>query len=410
MSEPKSAATTERYERKREIILSAAQDALYRRGLKGMTLADVAAQVGLNATAVTYYFRKKEDLAAACYLAGIERLNALFADAARATTLTERLRGAFAGYLARHRRARLGEEAQVVAFGDMRALEEPHRSVLNTAFAQMVANARALFDGPELAHINRMARSARAHLLLEQIFWSTSWLHRYDVEDYPRVVTRLSDVFTYGFAPEGAAWRAELSVDLDGGARPPGADMSRDDFLIAATRLINRVGHHGASVEKISAELSVTKGSFYHHIDAKEDLVEACFQRTHDLMRSAQHRATAQSKTQWEAIQRAANGLVRFQTSAGGPLLRANAMTTLPEPLRTRVSDRMTRVVDRFAAMIADGVAEGSVRAVDPMIAAQITKVSINAIAEATSWIRGASADDMPALYVRPTLFGAASA
>ena len=33
-----------------------------------MTLADVAAKVGLITTSVTYYYRKKDDLAAACFM------------------------------------------------------------------------------------------------------------------------------------------------------------------------------------------------------------------------------------------------------------------------------------------------------------------------------------------------------
>ena len=57
---------TERYAKKKEAILAAATAILNRQGVKGMTLADVAAKVGLITTSVTYYYRKKDDLAAAC--------------------------------------------------------------------------------------------------------------------------------------------------------------------------------------------------------------------------------------------------------------------------------------------------------------------------------------------------------
>jgi len=407
MSSAKVSSTT-RFERKREDILLAAQDLLYRQGLKGMTLADVAAKVGLNATAVTYYFKKKEDLAAACFSAGIARLDAIMSDAARGATLRERLQRVIGGFFARHRAARLGEDAQISPFGELRSLDEPHRSVLNSAFAQMFAKARALFDAPELAALNQRARTARAHFLLEQIFWSAAWLHRYDVEDYPRVSARTCSLLIDGMAPEDGKWRDDLTIALPSPERPAGPDMSREDFLIAATRLINRVGHRGASVEKISAELNVTKGSFYHHIDAKEDLVEACFHRTYDIMRRVQSRALAESGTQWEAIQRAVSGLVQIQVSPAGPLLRTSAIITLPEPLRTRVADRLNRIVDRFASMAADAIAEGSMRGVDPMIAAQMIKVAINSAAEAPQWVRGLEPAETPSLYARPALFGAA--
>ena len=62
-------------------------------------------------------------------------------------------------------------------------------------------------------------------------------------------------------------------------------------FLLAATRLINELGYRGASVQRIAAELNVTKGSFYHHLDAKDDLVIACYRRSFDTISDAQRLA-----------------------------------------------------------------------------------------------------------------------
>jgi hypothetical protein len=56
--------------------------------------------------------------------------------------------------------------------------------------------------------------------------------------------------------------------------------------------------------------------------------------------------------------------------------------------------------------MVADGVAEGSVRAVDQHIAAQMMKVMINAAAEAPDWVRGVQQEEMPTLYAKPLLMG----
>ena len=50
-------AATARYAAKKEAILAAATTILNRQGVKGMTLADVAAEVGLITTSVTYYYR-----------------------------------------------------------------------------------------------------------------------------------------------------------------------------------------------------------------------------------------------------------------------------------------------------------------------------------------------------------------
>src|ERR1700740_2573863 len=91
---------TDRYRRKRAAIVAAASDIINHKGVKGMTLADVAgsggplpttthkgvkgmtladvaACVGLITTSVTYYFKKKEALAEACFQDAIDRLDAL---------------------------------------------------------------------------------------------------------------------------------------------------------------------------------------------------------------------------------------------------------------------------------------------------------------------------------------------
>jgi AcrR family transcriptional regulator len=392
-----------RFERRREEILAAAQDILYRQGLKGMTLAEVAAKVGLNGTSITYYFRKKEDLAAACLLAGIARLDAIVDEGARAGDVEARVRAVFRGFFARHRAARLGEESQLAPLGDIRSLDEPHLSKVRAAFAAFFGKVRALFDGME--GLDHKARTAQAHLLLEQVFWSTGWLYRYDVEDYPRVLERTLDIYFRGLAPPGASC-LERVVRLDAWPRDSGPDLSREDFLKAATRLINQFGYRGASVERISAELNVTKGSFYHHNEAKEDLVEACFRRTADLMQRAQFEALASKGTPWRTLERTIVTLVDFQLSEDGPLLRSSVLPTLSDPLRAKLTERFNRIVDRFAAMIADGVVDGSVRGADPMIAAQMAKVAINAAADARSWVRGLERAEAPSFYARPLLMG----
>ena len=79
-------AQTHRFIAKREAILDAAARHFNRHGLKGATLADVAASVDLLTNSVTYYYRRKEDLAAACLLRSIETTRGL-AVAARPSPL-----------------------------------------------------------------------------------------------------------------------------------------------------------------------------------------------------------------------------------------------------------------------------------------------------------------------------------
>jgi AcrR family transcriptional regulator len=400
-----SDVNTRRYERKREVVLAAAQDILYRTGVRGLTMAAVAEKVGLNAASISYYFPKKDDLVTACYIQAVARYDDAVAQARQEPDEERRLRRMIELCFANHRAVRQGELSPIATFADIRALEEPHQSVVREAFAGMFRRARDLFDPIEIKPRSRKARTALAHLLLEQIFWSSEWLHRYDVEDYPRVLERMCDVFVRGVAAPGSTWRNDV-MQLQPGLRAAGAAKSREDFLIAATRLINKVGYHGASVEKISAELSVTKGSFYHHNDAKDGLADDCFRRSLELMTAAQRQAMDGEGSHWDKLVRTAATLVDFQMCEYGPLLRTSVLRFMPAPLRVTLGDRLARVVDRYAAMIADGFADGSVRAVDPQIAALTLRVAINAAAEAPNWVRGLERAEAPAFYARPMLMG----
>ena len=159
-------------------------------------------------------------------------------------------------------------------------------------------------------------------------------------------------------------------------------------------------------MDKISAELNVTKGSFYHHNDAKDDLVVACFERTFEVMTRVQRLAMALPGDQWTRLSSAAAALAEFQLSDQGPLLRSAALASLPEVIRTQMVQHSNRVSDRFGSMISDGIAEGSIRPVDAFIAAQMLNATLNAGAELDLWVPGVSQKAAPAVFVRPLLTG----
>jgi AcrR family transcriptional regulator len=402
--EPTSPSTG-RYARKKEAIVAAAAGILNRRGVRGMTLADVAASVDLITTSVTYYFKRKEDLAVACFLASIERFDTLIAASLGAADPRERLHRFLTLYLDLNRRIRLGEEAPMAMFNDVRALKEPHLSAVVEPYNAMFRKVRTLFHAPATGWIDRKLATARAHILMEQIFWSVSWLGRYDVEDYGRIGARMFDILSGGLAPEDSAWEPAPVGEI-GSAHGSAQDKARDTFLTAATRLINQRGYRGASVEKISAQLNVTKGSFYHHNDAKDDLVVACFERSFDIMKRVQSRAMKLPGSQWDRLSAAAAALAQYQVSDNGPLLRTSAISALPEPIRQNMLNQWSRVSDRFSAMISDGIAEGTCRPVDPVIAAQLLNAALNAAASLVSVVRGADSSEAAALYAKPMLMG----
>ncbi|HEY3947519.1 TetR/AcrR family transcriptional regulator [Phenylobacterium sp.] len=398
--------STDRFERKREAILAASTDLLNSRGVKGLTLGVAASAVGLSTTSVTYYFRRKDDLAAAVMLRGVAALNEIVGQALAEPSPQGRLRALLHLYLQRMRRAAVGEAPPLPMLSDIRALNLPQRGEVMGAFLKVFRRLRQIFETPDLAWLTRGRRTARTHMLLEQLFWAAAWLPKYDPEDYERVCERMADILLNGLAGPGAGWAPQPLPIVEAASGGGRTELARETFLMAATRLINARGYRGASVDMISAELNVTKGSFYHHNDAKDDLVVACFDRTFEVMTRVQRLALNLPGDQWTRIASAAATLAEYQLSEHGPLLRSSALTALPEAIRRQMVQQFDKVSDRFGSMISDGIAEGSLRPVDPFLAAQMLNATINAGAELGHWVPGVKPKAAPAVFARPLLMG----
>lgn len=188
----------------------------------------------------------------------------------------------------------------------------------------------------------------------------------------------------------------------------PGIDAgaNADAFLRAATILVNQQGYRGASVERISAQLNVTKGSFYHHHDRKDELIAACFARTFDTIRGAQDHAAALLGQWLAASDRPVLCAGHHQVSPAGPLLRFIARSALPEHMRRDTSRTLARLAERFGQFVVDGMVDGSIRPMDPTIAAQVVAGMIDAATELPIWVPEVDSEEAATTYVRPLFEG----
>jgi len=138
-------------------------------------------------------------------------------------------------------------------------------------------------------------------------------------------------------------------------------------------------------------------------------VVVACFQRAFELLRGLQAASRELAADEWTKLTSAAAAVVAFQLSDQGPLLRMSALSALPESMRLDMVELSNRISDRWAAMISDGVAEGSVRPVDPFIGAQMLNASMNASADLRALQPELTADVAVSHYARPMLMGLAA-
>ena len=395
--------TTTRFERRKEEILRAACILFNRNGLRDTTLAVVAAEIGLNLKSLRYYFEKREDLVSAAFLESIRLHQELAEEALSVEPFDQRIRHFVRSYFLLQAKVRKGERPEFVHFGDLRALTEPHRTIVGAAYVDMFRQLRRLFKSSELSW-SGAARSANAHLLLSQLLWSVIWIEGYVPEDFPRVADRMSDILINGLTTE--------TIDVSGlslGIATPFIDsdrLSQETFLRTATHLINEVGYRGASVDSITESLGVTKGAFYHHNETRDGLVLACFERTFGIVRQAQDLAMSHKMDGLARLVAATAALINRQLSPEGALLRTSALTAIGPQLREEMERRLAVLTWRFSDMINDAMIDSSVRVCDIRIASEMVTAAINAAQELQRWVRDVDATNAADLYIRPLFEG----
>lgn len=391
---------------RREAILDAAARRFNRRGLRGATLADVAADVGLATNSLTHYFRRKDDLAAACLLRAIDAVVAVCESAGAAPSAARRADAFVHGYVALLADIATGRHPELVRFHDIRALAPPQHAAVVAAYVPMFRRLRALLgEAPARTPAGRRL-SAQALLLQTAAFGARAWIGRYDVDDFPLVASRIADVLLHGLSAGAPGWSM---VPRWRGASPladPSADATGEPYLRAATVLLNEQGYRGASVDRIASRLQRTKGAFYHRHADKDALIAACFARTFTTVRRAQAQAGALGGSGRERLLRAAGALACHQLSDDGPLLRLTARSALPEAMRRDTRRAMDRLAQRFGHVVVDGIADGSLRPVDPAVAADLVAGAVNAIPELRYWVPGFGLDEALDDFLRPLFTG----
>jgi AcrR family transcriptional regulator len=410
-TEPIPGAPSGRFREKRELILDAAARLFNAQGLKGAGLGEIAASVGLVKSGITYYFRKKEELAAACLLRAIAQAKALALEAAREASTQGRVTRFLVGHAEQLAAIERGEQPALIGFSETRALPDALAAEVFEAYIDLFRCVRRLLpssEGPRGPALGREARSARAFLLLSMAHALPAWVARCEPEEYPRQARRCADILLHGVMARGQRWPGQAQL-LEARLPEPAlaGDETAEAFLRAATDLINEQGYRGASVDRIAAVLKATKGKFYHHHDTKDDLVSACFERSFVVQRHFLRAAEVAPGSSAMRVVALAAGMVGFQFSSRGPLLRASAYSALPDAeRRDSVHRTMQRLAARLSSLLVDGLLDGSVRPLDTALAADTISATINAVIELRRWLPEVDADSAIDLYLRPGLQG----
>ena len=157
---------------------------------------------------------------------------------------------------------------------------------------------------------------------------------------------------------------------------------------------------------RIADRMGRTKGSFYHHYKNKDELVAACYEWTFAIIDEVLGRIQV-AGDYCRRLNHAISNLVRFQLDPSGPLLHTSGLFTLPSDKRDRFEDLFRLLSDDLTNLVVDGIIDGSVRPVDPNIAALVLIPTVFSASELLEWFPDfANQQNSAELYVRPFFKG----
>jgi AcrR family transcriptional regulator len=134
-----------------------------------------------------------------------------------------------------------------------------------------------------------------------------------------------------------------------------------DEVLAAAVRVFHRSGYSDATVQNIADEVGILKGSLYHYIDTKEDLLFRLFETIHEDARSILAEVSAEGGAALTRLERYIRRQVAYNID------NLERITVYYHDIDKLTGPRLQQVLEqrrehsRFvAALIADAQRDGS--------------------------------------------------
>jgi AcrR family transcriptional regulator len=143
-------------------------------------------------------------------------------------------------------------------------------------------------------------------------------------------------------------------------------------LLPAAADLFAERGYRATTLDDVAAKLGVKKGSLYHYIRSKEDLLADIYQQIFDRIEAAVRPIAESSLPAEQRLRAMIQTHLAVVTEELGMLAVAfREEAELPVEIRTDIQMRKRAYERIFETVIRDGQRDGTLRAVDPRLTAR---------------------------------------
>ena len=146
----------------------------------------------------------------------------------------------------------------------------------------------------------------------------------------------------------------------------------RERILEEATALFVASGYRGISMREIASEVGMTKAALYYHFRDKEQLFVALLNHVLDELAALIERCRAENSSHRAQIEAIIRQVMLLPLERRASLrLASQELANLDAITRQQFVERYhSQFIDRITAILAEGIAQGEFRPVDPQIGA----------------------------------------
>lgn len=193
--------------------------------------------------------------------------------------------------------------------------------------------------------------------------------------------------------------------------KPTGEDKHSTkarEILLAAAGIFNRRGYHETSMTDVADALGVSKPYLYYYLKNKEEMLFECSRIATEELHAMLDEVRRAKLAGWPRLELLFRGYARVMTTEFGIcLIRNTAPGSLSESGRERLWVGRRRLNREVEQIIAQGIADGSIRACDPVA---LSFALFGAFNWMTFWYRNdgpTSSDDLAEQFLNIFAHGA---
>jgi AcrR family transcriptional regulator len=161
-------------------------------------------------------------------------------------------------------------------------------------------------------------------------------------------------------------------------ARAQRFDSKRQEVLRGAGRVFARLGFHNASLNDIGAELGTTAAALYYYAKSKDELLNECRKVALEAIDAALNEAKTTSGNGFDSLRIFFLQYAEVVCSDFGRCLVGIQIGDLPPRLQKVPRTRQQTIRKEVQALIRAGVKDGSIRACDDLLVANMLFGSFN--------------------------------